>query len=231
MASPRKQDDRLVSRTYRAAIRLGEDYITLEETIALPIDASDDEIAQAVDTGWRIYRAQKEAAEAQVGALRDERPQPVIAIRDPEAPASEKQRNYVAALQDDLSWSDEQLSRYASEHGVDLVVMTKGQASTFIDGLKRLAEEKTSYQAPAEPQTAQPAQPAESRQRAGAPASERQLRALHQIAQERAIDLEAEARERFGVDDVAELNAEQASALLTLWQRPRNGQRRPEPAL
>ena len=49
MASPRKSsDERLVSRTYRAAIRLGEDFITLEETISLPLDASDEEVTQAV---------------------------------------------------------------------------------------------------------------------------------------------------------------------------------------
>jgi len=46
MASPRKSgEERLVSRTYRAAIRLGEDFITLEETITLPLDASDEEVA------------------------------------------------------------------------------------------------------------------------------------------------------------------------------------------
>lgn len=33
-AAPRKNDDRTVARTYRAAIRIGEDFITLEETIA-----------------------------------------------------------------------------------------------------------------------------------------------------------------------------------------------------
>jgi pyruvate/2-oxoglutarate dehydrogenase complex dihydrolipoamide acyltransferase (E2) component len=230
MASPRKHDERLVSRTYRAAIRLGEDFVTIEETIALPIDASDDEIAQAVDTGWRIYQAQREAAEGQIQQLRELQPQPTIAIRDPEAPASEKQRNFVGLLQDDLRWSDEQLARYATEQGVDLVTMTKGQASSFIDGLKRIAEERGAY-APAEPQAQVAPAPSAERARAAAPASEKQLRALHQIAQERGLDLDGEARQRYGVE-AAELSMEQASALLTSWQRPRgNGQRRLEPAL
>jgi hypothetical protein len=238
MASPRKQDERLISRTYRAAIRLGEDFITIEETIALPIDADDDEIAMAVNTGWRIYQAQREAAEGQIQQLREQQPQPTIAIRDPESPASEKQRNYVGALQDELRWNDEQLARYASEQGVDLVTMTKGQASGFIDGLKRLAEERGSYGGNADAQAAPQAASAPAaapataeRARATAPASEKQLRALHQIAQERALDLDAEAQQRYQVP-VAELTMEQASALLTLWQRPRaNGQRRLEPAL
>ena len=52
MATPRKNsDERMVSRTYRAAIRIGEDFITMEETIALPLDASDEEVTQAVDLG------------------------------------------------------------------------------------------------------------------------------------------------------------------------------------
>ena len=42
-------NEALVTRTYRAAIRCGEDFITIEETIALPPTASDAEIAQAVD--------------------------------------------------------------------------------------------------------------------------------------------------------------------------------------
>lgn len=243
MASPRKQDERLVSRTYRAALRLGEDFITIEETIALPIDADDDEIALAVNTGWRIYQAQRESVEGQIQQLREQQPQPTIAIRDPEAPASEKQRNFVGALQDELRWNDEQLARYSSEQGIDLVTMTKGQASGFIDGLKRLAEERASYSgnaAETQPQAAQPAVPAASpptqasapeRTRASTPASEKQLRALHQIAQERDFDLNAEAQQRYQVA-AADLTLEQASALLTLWQRPRtNGQRRLEPAL
>ena len=48
MATPRKSgdDQRMVSRTYRAAIRIGEDFITMEETIALPLDASDEEVTR-----------------------------------------------------------------------------------------------------------------------------------------------------------------------------------------
>jgi hypothetical protein len=129
-----------VSRTYRAAIRLGEDFVTLEETVVLPIDATDEEIAQAVDLGWRIFAAQRATAEQQIGEIRAGMPAvpPQIRMREPDAPASDKQRNYIATLQEQLGWSGEQLAAYAQEQEIDLAGMTKGQASAFIDGLKAL---------------------------------------------------------------------------------------------
>ena len=230
MATPRKSDDRTVSRTYRAAIRLGEDFITLEETIALPIDASDEEVAQAVDLGWRIYRAQKEAAESQIADIRGSIGAPApITVRDPDSPASDKQRNYIATLQDQIGWTSEQMASFAEEQNVDLVTMTKGQASVFIDGLKKLAEERPGYgdgarakapasngSAPAAPRAAEPAvQPASS----GAPVNEKQLHAMERLAQQHGLDLDMEARKRFGV--VAHgLTYDQASALLRELQRP-----------
>lgn len=56
-------------------------------------------------------------------------------------PASQKQRNYIAQLQDDLGWHSEQLAAYAAEQKVDLAAMTIDQASRLINGLKRLANE------------------------------------------------------------------------------------------
>ncbi len=209
-----KSDERSVTRTYRAAIRLGEDFVTLEETITLPVGASDEEVQAAVDLGWRIYRAQREAVEQQVSSVRETQGAPTpIVVRDPDAPASDKQRNYIATLQDNLSWTSEQLSTYASEHGVDLVTMTKGQASTFIDGLKKLAEERARYQGDARSRTADEA-PAEN---GHTPASEKQLQALARLAQGRAIDLDAETERRFGVAS-ADLSDEQARTLLNEWQ-------------
>lgn len=247
MASPRKSgDERTVSRTYRAAIRLGEDFITLEETIALPIDASDDEVQQAVDLGWRIYRAQREAAEAQASEIRSAigTPQP-FTVRDPDAPASEKQRNYIATLQEQVSWSSEQLASYAREQEVDLVTLTKGQASVFIDGLKKLAEERAGYGEPARAKApaangrhAEPAparQPEPIAQPAGpapgaAPVNEKQIHAMERLAQQQGLDLDMEARRRFGTAAHG-LTYEQASTLLRELQRP--AARRPahEPAL
>jgi hypothetical protein len=214
MTNPRG-NERTVTRTYRAAVRLGEDYITLEETITLPVDASDEEVQQAVDLGWRIYRAQREAIEQQVASVREAQgPHPAIMVRDPDAPASEKQRNYIATLQDQLSWTSDQLAAFAGEHGVDLVTMTKGQASTFIDGLKRLAEERARYAV--EPW---PRGPEEVRavSNGAPPATEKQLQALARLAHSRALDLDEELVRRFGVDSGA-LSADQARVLLGEWQ-------------
>ncbi|MEN9936105.1 MAG: hypothetical protein RLZZ387_2684 [Chloroflexota bacterium] len=218
MATSRKSEDRTaertVSRTYRAAVRLGEDFITLEETVTLPIDASDEEVAQAVELGWKIYQAQRAAVEAQIGGVREGAggPQP-ITVRDPEAPASDKQRNYIAALQETLAWSGDQLATYAQEQSVDLVTMNKGQASTFIDGLKKLAEERQSYGAQQRQQAPQP-------QRGGdaGPVTDRQIYALEKLAQQHELAIEAEVRRRYGVH-VHELTAAQASALIREWQQ------------
>lgn len=201
-------NERSVTRTYRAAIRLGEDFITLEETITLPLNASDDDVQQAVDLGWRIYAAQREAVAQQIAGVREAQGQPAaITVRDPDAPASDKQRNYIAALQDDLSWTHEQLASYAGEQQVDLVTMTKGQASSFIDSLKKIAEDRTRYSADG----------GRARVVADQPASARQLQALARIAETRALDLDAETTERFGVASAA-LSDEQARALLNEWQ-------------
>lgn len=55
--------------------------------------------------------------------------------------ASDKQRAYIAQLQDDLGWHSEQLAVYAAEQKVDLAAMTIDQASRLINGLKRLANQ------------------------------------------------------------------------------------------
>jgi hypothetical protein len=236
MATPRKSgDERMVSRTYRAAIRIGEDFITMEETIALPLDASDEEVTQAVDLGWRIFRAQREAADAQVHDIRSAIGTPApITVRDPDAPASDKQRNYVVTLQDNLSWNSEQLAAYAEEQSVDLVTMTKGQASLFIDGLKKLAEERATYgdsaRAKAPSSAAQHTRPAESSTngnnlgqassaQAATPVNEKQIHAMERLAQQHGLDLDEESRRRFDVDAHG-LTYEQASSLLRELQRP-----------
>jgi hypothetical protein len=226
MPTPRN-DERSVTRTYRAAVRLGEDFITLEETVTLPLGASDEEVQQAVDLGWRIFKAQREAVEQQVAGVREAQGAPAaITVRDPEAPASDKQRNYIATLQDNLGWTSEQLSSYAGEHSVDLVTMTKGQASGFIDGLKKLADERARYGAD---QRTRPAEEPARERSHPQPASDRQLQILARVAHGRSLDLDAETERRFGVAS-AELSSDQASTLINeLQARPaRNGR---QPAL
>lgn len=208
-----KRDERSVTRTYRAAIRLGEDFITLEETITLPLDASEADVQKAVELGWTIFRTQRDAVEQQIAHVRETQATSApITVRDPDSPASDKQRNYIAALQDDLSWTSEQLTRYAYDHGLDLVTLTKGQASGFIDDLKRIAEDRTRYVAET---------PTPTRQRTSAdpnqPASERQIQALERLAQSRARDLSAEIQDRFAAE-ISTLTHEQASLLISEWQ-------------
>lgn len=221
MATTRKaSEDRSVSRTYRAAVRLGEDFITIEEIITLPVDATDEDVTKAVDLGMRIYQAQREAVESQISAIREAGGAPApFTVRDPESPASDKQRNYIAALQEDLAWNAEQLSTYASEQEVDLVTMTKGQASTFIDGLKKLAEERPAYRGAAASSQSAP-RPAAA---PGQPADERQLQALEKLARTHSISLEEAAQDRYGVAS-AQLTYDQAATLLREFQK--NGQPR-----
>lgn len=223
MASPRKTEparlESTVSRTYRAAIRIGEDYVTLEETIVLPLDATDEDVKKAVDLGWRIYQAQRDAIEAQTANIREAQPAPQPpTVRDPDAPASERQRHYIAALQEDLSWTNEQLAAFAQEHRVDLVTMTKGQASAFIDNLKKLAEERQAYMATPRSATGDDSAGV-ARFSDSALALPKQLDALKRLAQQHGFDLDAEVQQRFGVA-LNELTGIQASALLREWQRP-----------
>lgn len=224
MATPRKgADERSVTRTYRAAIRIGEDFITLEETVTLPSDATDEDISQAVDLGLRIYRAQREAVEAQIASIRETIGAPApITVRDPDAPASDKQRNFIATLQDSLGWSSEQLATYAQEQSVDLVTLNKGQASTFIDGLKKLSDERGASGRAGGSTGSAPSPAGASAD--GAPANEKQITALERLARQHGLDLEAETRRRFGVP-AARLSAEQAAGLLRELQRPAQGRR------
>lgn len=89
-----------------------------------------------VDAAFDEARRQVEAQYARFTAERQPR-------RPTEPPATPKQRNYIATLQDQLGWHSEQLAAYASQQGVDLVAMSMRQASTFIDGMKRLATESS----------------------------------------------------------------------------------------
>ncbi|MBV9791805.1 MAG: hypothetical protein JOZ51_26685, partial [Chloroflexi bacterium] len=215
-----------VTRTLRAAVKVGDDYYTLEETITLPSTASDEQISQAVATGLRMYEAQRAAVEAQVRDLREHvvvQPLPVQ-IREPDAPASEKQRQYMDYLLKELSWDNEKLIAFASERMFNLLTLTKREASELIDQLKGVlageaetsesasetpteaasaeAETPEAEAAPAEAESVAPsAEPVAERQAIlpiGERATQRQVRALERLVDERGIDLEGELRARFG---------------------------------
>lgn len=201
------QSERSVTRTYRTAIKLGDDFITIEETITLPIDADDQTVQQAVDLGWRIFRSQREAVEQQIAQIREQHAAATaITVRDPDAPASERQRNFIASLQQALGWSGEKLAAFAQEHGYDLVALTKGQASAFIDELRRVQEEQQRLAV------------AEERARyANQPVSDKQRNAIQSLARELALDADAEAQRRFNAA-VDQLTNEQAATLINEWQ-------------
>jgi hypothetical protein len=220
-----------VARTFRAAIRIGEDFYTVEETITLPIDASDDEIAQAVDAGMRIYAAQRTAAEEQIRELRTQvaaSPLPVQ-IRDPEAPASDKQRAYMDYLLNELGWDTDRLHTVAQEHRVDLVRMNKREASELIDNLKSVLEGRGSIQDTSEAPAEAPADAPRTDTRQGVlpvgdGATTRQIKALERLVEERGIDAEAELETRFDGRSFDQLSIDEAGQLLTEWQqRPRAG--------
>ena len=105
--------------------------------------------------------------------------------------------------------------------------MTKGQASAFIDGLKKLAEDRTNYadSRPAARPAEQPQRHGEAAPSNGAPANEKQLVALERIARQHGLDLAAETEQRYGVAP-DRLSASQASALLREWQQRPAQQRR-----
>lgn len=57
-------------------------------------------------------------------------------------PASDKQRSYITGLQDKLGWHSGQVEEFARERGIHLATMYATEASTLIEGLKMLAEER-----------------------------------------------------------------------------------------
>lgn len=220
-----------ITRTLRAAVKVGDDYYTIEETITLPPNASDDQIREAVATGLRIYEAQRQAIEGQVQVLREQVTTPAlpVQIRDPDAPASEKQRAYMEYLLKELHWDHERLAAFAAERDLNLLTLTKRDASELIDALKHLvggdqpaAPEAGAAAAETErPDQRQPILPLGER------ATPRQVRALQRLAEERAIDLAAELAERFAGRPLEELSLDEAGQLLSEWQqRPR---RSPQP--
>ena len=242
-----------VTRTLRAAVKVGDDYYTIEETITLPPTANDEQIAQAVAIGLRMYEAQRAAVEAQVRDLREHvvsQPLPVQ-IREPDAPASEKQRQYMDYLLKELSWDNERLIAFANERMLNLLTLTKREASELIDELKGLlagaAEAADAAQAAVNNETPVEAEAVESAAEEavvaepvadhqailpiGERVTQRQLRALERLVDERGIDLDGELRARFGDRTLADLSMDEAGQLLSEWQqRPRQLRPRNAPA-
>ncbi len=231
--------DPTITRTFRAAAKVGDDYYTVEETICLPPNATDDLIMEAVQTGLRIYDAQRLAVLEQIGQLRAEAGQRIMngngnGMREPDAPASDKQRAYMDRLLHDLNWTHDRLTAYAAERNLNLLTLTKREASELIDELKGIADGRVPaphYDAPPTPleQAVEDAEPdlfdeppVRVQQPAGERATERQIRALMRLVDERGIDIMAELKQRFGERTIDQLSMDEAGNLLSEWQqRPR----------
>lgn len=56
-------------------------------------------------------------------------------------PASDKQRRYIAGLQDDLGWHSEYMAQFAKEHNIDLLALTSASASYLIEQMKAALDE------------------------------------------------------------------------------------------
>jgi hypothetical protein len=144
-----------VTRIYRAAIKCGDDYVTVEETITVPSNAPQDVIDQAVATGWAVYETQKEALDEQIARIRAE---PHAPATEPEA--SRGQRKLIDDLAREVGLTEEDMHDLAAKHGVESwEALTKRQASALIDDLKAdkaALERQRVEEAPARPAT-QPA--------------------------------------------------------------------------
>lgn len=143
MASKKAQSEPSVSRTYRAAVKIGEDYVTIEETITLDIDATDEQIAHAVELGWRIFKAQQDSAKAQILEARESYGD------DRERIALPSQLERISDLQRLLGWDAQQLADFLAERRLDGSKLSRRQASLVVDQLRRLIDEHQRDAAPA----------------------------------------------------------------------------------
>ena len=122
---------RSVSQVARVAVKIGDDYHTLESTVTLPPGASDAEIAEAVETGTRIYTAQQAAMNALITALRA-----AVPAATPTPPTT-RQLNAVGTLQNQLSVAT--IAAVYKEFEIPgPQPTTKAQASALIDRFKAI---------------------------------------------------------------------------------------------
>jgi hypothetical protein len=128
------QPEHGVTRTYRVASKIGEDFHTVEMTVTLPVGATDAEIAEAIDLGTRIYQAQSTAMLAEIGALRAALP----STPPPQpAPPTRPQLDKVGQLQARVSIATI-AAVYRELHIPGVSPQTKAQASALLDRLKAI---------------------------------------------------------------------------------------------
>lgn len=91
------------------------------------------------ETELETVPAARRTAVDETGEIRDIAP-------DNGPPASDKQRRFIAGLQDDLGWHSEYMAVFAKEHRIDLAALSKSDASYLIEQMQRLATEDTKPQ-------------------------------------------------------------------------------------
>jgi pyruvate/2-oxoglutarate dehydrogenase complex dihydrolipoamide acyltransferase (E2) component len=151
-----------------------------------------------------------------------------VQIREPDAPASDKQRAYMDYLLNELGWDTGRLHEFATERRFDILTLNKREASELIDQLKAQLEARSAEKEPAPPESppSAPAAPAPARQAilpVGELATQRQVKALERLAEERGIEVADEMESRYGGRSFTELSIDEAGQLLTEWQQRRNG--------
>lgn len=129
-----------VRSLYRSTVKIGDDFRTLECEITVPASASDEQIREAQDTARRMRQAQTDDTEREIEAMREDAQlsggrSSRFTIRDPEAPASSKQRNAIDRLAASKGWDSTRLVSFCELAGYPLLTLTKGGASWLIDAL------------------------------------------------------------------------------------------------
>ncbi len=81
-----------------------------------------------------VPAARRTAVDASTGEIGDIAP-------DSGPPASDKQRGFIAGLTDKIGWNSEQLAEFAHQQRIDLVAMSKNEASALIEQLQALIAE------------------------------------------------------------------------------------------
>lgn len=129
-----------VRSLYRSSVKIGDDFRTLECEITVPAGASDEQIREAQDTARRMRQAQADDTEREIEAMREDAQlsggrSSRFVIRDPESPASAKQRNAIDRLALSKGWDSTRLVSFCELAGYPLLTLTKGSASWLIDAL------------------------------------------------------------------------------------------------
>lgn len=132
--------ERCCSEAYRRAGLLPTPIAGVDLPTRAPAAAPPPSSVPVSSVPGRLARAQQALTEAE---RRTRAPQlgrrvaHALGTSSGDAPASTKQRTYIALLQTELAWSTDQLHTYAQQQELDMARLTRKQASAFIDELKR----------------------------------------------------------------------------------------------